>query len=431
MLKRITFLGLLLFIIFICQPTLAEQKFWSSYLMGTNYERTHRALTQYLDRMVVAYDSLPDDHEVEAVIAMGGVNKDNWRGVRYVDLPTLKLDSGDGIYGNLADEQYLYVDVNADMGESGTLRDFLSFADTRRHSDSKSMFTIFDHGASYMGNFAGIGPDDNTGHSLDLDKISSAISDSGTYFDLISFDACLMGSLEVAYTMKDHARYMLASEDVMQVEPTLMWDKVLSEYAAASDIADFAKTMVDWAVGKNQYPLGTHPTRSLIDLQKIGGLRYQLDRFGAALKGSMVDFISEDLPAYSLSQRFGRDSLEGRSVWLANDIYDFASIMLEIETDDDMRHQLRLLQDRLEDAVIYSGIDGSVPRAHGLCMAPLGMKIDNAAYHFKKGWIGHGWYSAIKEYASLASGGYDRPKLGSALSNAYVPLSGQNHRRQR
>ena len=55
---------------------------------------------------------------------------------------------------------------------------------------------------------------DSDSDALTLNELSSALSAMWPYIDLIGFDACLMGMLEVAYEVKDYADVMVASEKI-------------------------------------------------------------------------------------------------------------------------------------------------------------------------------------------------------------------------
>ncbi len=52
-------------------------------------------------------------------------------------------------------------------------------------------------------------PDD----MLSLSQIGNALSDSGIKFDIVGFDACLMGTIETAYMLEPYADYLVASEE--------------------------------------------------------------------------------------------------------------------------------------------------------------------------------------------------------------------------
>ena len=68
--------------------------------------------------MIEGYESLPEDHEVEVVVAFGGANKDGWRGMKFADMDQIMDDSEDDEFGNETwADAYLYEDDSANMDD--------------------------------------------------------------------------------------------------------------------------------------------------------------------------------------------------------------------------------------------------------------------------------------------------------------------------
>ena len=97
------------------------------------------------------------------------------------------------------------------MGEPSELEEFLSWGATNHPADNYWL-VLWDHGDG-RGN-VGTEPE-----KLTSKEIRSAISDAGVSIDLVSFDACLMGMMEVAYELRDVASYMTGSEPVSVKQP--------------------------------------------------------------------------------------------------------------------------------------------------------------------------------------------------------------------
>ncbi|MBP2115305.1 hypothetical protein J2Z70_005492 [Paenibacillus silagei] len=91
-----------------------------------------------------------------------------------------------------------------------TLRDFLVWGKTVAPSE-RYILILWDHGYGTMGGF---GADElNERKTMKVSELSKAIGSSDLYFDLIVFDACLMGTVETAYALRDQGKYLIASED--------------------------------------------------------------------------------------------------------------------------------------------------------------------------------------------------------------------------
>lgn len=91
-----------------------------------------------------------------------------------------------------------------------TLRDFLVWGKTVAPSE-RYILILWDHGYGTMGGF---GADElNERTTMKVSELSKAIDSADMYFDLIVFDACLMGTVETAYALRDQGKYLIASED--------------------------------------------------------------------------------------------------------------------------------------------------------------------------------------------------------------------------
>ena len=147
-----------------------------------------------------------------------------------------------------------------------------------------------------------MGPDEgNEFDILDLQEISNGIEagleNAGIdKLDLVGFDACLMGTFEVALAMAEHADVMVASQEL---EPGHGWDWQALEILTSNSSVD-AKTLgLAIANGYEQHAIDneteTEITLSVIDLTRIGVVKQ-------ALKALEEPFVSE---SESLAPKLG------------------------------------------------------------------------------------------------------------------------------
>lgn len=107
-------------------------------------------------------------------------------------------------------------DYELNMGDPETLTWFINYT-FENHPADRYALILWDHG----GNWEGICWDWTDDDYLTMEEIKEALANSVVdKIDLLGFDACLMGSIEVAYTMKlsGKVRVMVASED------SIPWD---------------------------------------------------------------------------------------------------------------------------------------------------------------------------------------------------------------
>lgn len=103
------------------------------------------------------------------------------------------------------------IEANIDTAayEAKTLRDFILWG-VKEAPAQRYMLVLWDHG---YGIKRGFGADElNERRSMPVSEIRKAIAEAGVYFHIIAFDACLMGTVETAYALRNHARYLIASE---------------------------------------------------------------------------------------------------------------------------------------------------------------------------------------------------------------------------
>lgn len=109
-----------------------------------------------------------------------------------------------------------------DMGNKDTLIDFATWAINTYPADHYVLI-LSDHGAGWNGGWTDDAP--VSGGKLSMQNIDEALgtilADTGVEsFELVGFDACLMGQLEVMSAIAPHARYAVGSEET---EPSLGW----------------------------------------------------------------------------------------------------------------------------------------------------------------------------------------------------------------
>lgn len=119
--------------------------------------------------------------------------------------------------------QLLEEQETANMGDAGTLSDFLSFADSNYPAD-KVAVTFWNHGG---GSVSGAAFDElHNLDSLDLAEMYQAFdavwpaNKENPALELVGFDTCLMATVDVAALFQNFSKYLVASEEV---EPGNGW----------------------------------------------------------------------------------------------------------------------------------------------------------------------------------------------------------------
>ena len=258
---------------------------WSIYwyLCGSDLESEYGAATDDLFEMMEV--NLPEN--VNVIIETGGA----WMWMNdFVDesLTERYLYSSEGL--ELVDQQPM-----ANMGEADTLADFLSFCDTNFPAD-RTMAIIWNHGG---GSVSGAAFDENYDYDqLTLSEFYEAfdavydLSLENPPLDVIGFDACLMATVDTAFTFADVAEYMVASEEF---EPGSGWyyEGWLQALAdqPGMDGAMLGQAICDTYLEECRWNMeAAEATLSVVDLSEIGPLLQAYEAMGAeALTHALVN----------------------------------------------------------------------------------------------------------------------------------------------
>ena len=364
-------------------------KLLAIYMIGSDLEEDGLAGTDDFKELIEGYESLPEDHEVEVIVAFGGANKDGWRGMKFADIYQIREDYyEDGEFGNETwADAYLYQDDGANMGDQSSLELFLNYLSDYHPSFDQSFLTFWDHGASYKG----FGPDSNFDYDdgmLHMDEITRAFQGSqvGT-FDLIGFDACNMASIEVAKVIEPYAHYMIASEEL---EPGhgWLWSKVIGFYAQEDSVIEAGEKMVDNFVQDVHGSGAKGKTLSLLDLSRYDQLVAALDPVLSTFSDQMLsnyDYSDSLIYGSVEAQEYARSEREGKRLSL--DLKHFAQLLMENLPDSDASSDLEDLIAAVDSFVVHSNHDGSKPNSFGIAIdAPENIDPEYSDYKISDAW---------------------------------------------
>lgn len=139
-------------------------------------------------------------------------------------------------------------------------------------------------------NKRGILYDDSQGTYLSNQGLTRALKDIrtnvlGKKIDIVGMDACLMAMVEVAYQMKDDARFFVGAQ---HTEPGDGWayDKFLKPLVQQSSLFGAKELSQSIVLGyKDYYSWDRECTQSAIDLSKIGAVKKGVDEILSKLNG--------------------------------------------------------------------------------------------------------------------------------------------------
>ena len=250
-----------------------------------------------------------------------------------------------------------------DMADPKVLADFIKWG-VKNYPAEHFCLIISDHGDAWKGACE----DDTHNGWMDLPEIKQALAEAqaetGKKLDIVGFDACLMANAEVGYELKDHAHYLVGSEQTEGADgwpyQAILTPDTLSvikaqNTAGAIDLepADLAMQVVNKAAD-NQ---GVLPTMSAFDLSQMQGV-------ADAVKGLKDAIVATETPSATLKQlRRDTQSFHGY-----RDLAHFAEQVAANEsiTDEKLKTAAQDVVNSVKSAVIAEQHATKFPGARGM-----------------------------------------------------------------
>ncbi len=254
------------------------------------------------------------------------------------------------------------------MADPRTLSVFIQWG-TQAYPAKKYALVLWDHGG---GSKTGIFADELFMDGvMYLDALQEAVSDGGVDFELVLFDACMMANLETAWAVRDHAAWMVASEEMVAGRGTAIGDWLQQlYYLPYCDGRSLGRWICDMTqikyANENEKQIRELITWSVINLSKIEELAIGFDRLFENL-GEMYLHDPLMLSNYCKSMFSVEEYGNGR-----DNMFDLAGIafqpLFQLTAPIDLRLNLETI---LAETVVYSvrGSGRSAARGLSFCFA--------------------------------------------------------------
>ncbi len=242
------------------------------YMCGSNLETLNGAASNDIQEMQSAGIS----KDISLLIMTGGSK--NW---------SMGFDSSETIIYEVSSRGSRIVKRfdKKNMGSRKTLTDLLVFGKENRPADNYALI-LWDHGG---GPLEGVCWDELFSmDNLNLNEITEGIrlAELDEKLSWIGFDACLMGSLEVAAALAPYADFMIASQET---EPVTGWNySFLKGIESDRNGAETGRRIID-AYFDGQEESRDILTLSCIDLSKAAEAGSAMDRFFIPLSASLSE----------------------------------------------------------------------------------------------------------------------------------------------
>lgn len=365
-----------------------KQMFFAMYMVGSDLESSGNHGTNDLLDIVEGYRRLStaERNNLGLLVAFGGSRKETWNGIRYADAVCLSRDATDGIFGN--DTCYSYVALKdtpaGNMSDKNSLIHFLTTAKDMSAGYKTVFMDFWDHGGSYLG----FGNDENfSKRCLATATMAEAFRATGFRPRIIGFDACLMGSVEVAAKLYPHADYIVTSENS---EPPHGWDYnlLIGNYRNAPTARKLADAVVDGYIDSPAHASSEGKTLSVIETASYASFQDSLDRLSVKLAAR----VSSDYA--TMVNIIEKSAISGS--YITMDLVEFLTFVKTAlpQLGDDIDD----LVGRLAETMVYFRQDGTRPSAHGISIYGMSNSIWTSNDYTEENSASSLWYAFVASY---------------------------------
>ena len=308
------------------------------YMVGSDLESNYYAASSDINEMLT---SNFDDENINLLIYTGGSKK--W----HTDV--ISSDENAIYRVKKTGLEKLESYSRTSMGDPSTLVDFINYA-YKNYKAEKYSLILWDHGG---GPIYGYGYDEyNKLDSLTLIELKDALEHSpfsdGKKLEFLGFDACLMASAEVAFTVSPYADYLIASQEV---EPGNGWNySFLGTIQKDSNVTDIGKNIIDsYSDYYSKKIDGRGISLSMIKLNKMAQFEERLnDLFSIMDQNLRLDY-SKISRSRSGTKTFGKATAVNYDLV---DLYDLID-----KLPDEYYTKVNALKSALDDLIVYQKTD--------------------------------------------------------------------------
>lgn len=327
-------------------------RYWlllSAFAMFSCSGEVERSETPAARRTVLVYlagdNSLSDEvwQKIDALVAGWHNRQDHllvWQDSRDEKAtPSLMQVVGDAVhpYTKVVKE---YPEANSADPEvfSGVLRDVINGFPAASYG-----LMLFSHGTGWLpkGSFRSI--TDDAGREMEIADFAAAIPDR--QFDFIVLEACLMGSAEVAFELRDKADYLLASSaEILSPGFTPVYAEMLPALFAQPEAALAEAAGYYYMHCNNLESPYRSATVSVIRLDKMNAL--------AEAMGKVYGLLPAEMPAAALRQIQSFDRSDNPRFFDAGSLVAYVSATAAT-SDPESRAVAEEAERALQEAVVY------------------------------------------------------------------------------
>lgn len=255
-----------------------------------------------------------------------------------------------------------------DSGDSSSLSQWLVRVFGEYEANNYSLI-LWDHGSAWIYDSVytkqiavrAIGFDDTSNNAISTANLRKALEDfsnqTGKRINLLGMDACLMGSIEVLYELKDVVDYIVASSFSLPADGYNY--KFLGQITLTHDTKNLGTKIVDAFkdyYDGNNYWEATGLSLALYDMSKVESIVSWIDSLGYRLTQIMSADLRDTIHSFYsslISYYYGDENNKPVLV----DLNGCAKFMNLYINDTDVQNYAQQIQSTLEGLVIYEYVE--------------------------------------------------------------------------
>lgn len=360
------------------------------YLIGSDLESSQGSATFDINEML---ESDFDEENVNVLIYAGGSKKWYTSEISNHENAIFAIEDGELVKKKAFDKEI--------MTKKGPLVDFIDYVYENYETDLYDLI-LWDHGG---GPIYGYGLDEfnmkNT--AMSLDTLNDALDDTKlmkeTKFDFIGFDACLMGSIEVAYSLKDKANYLIASEEL---EPGAGWNySFLGEITPETKTSEVGKIIIDEFF--TYYEEGRYKGNLTLSIMDLNDVEILVEEVNALFNKADTAININTYSKYA--RKLTRETVYGNTGRSAS-TYDLVDLMdLTNSISDEYPEEAEAVETAIKDVIVYSKDNMSNTNGISIYFPTNNKKnVDKMLTAYNNVKISKDYYNFLKKYSSFITG---------------------------
>lgn len=252
-----------------------------------------------------------------------------------------------------------------DMGDAATLNQFISWA-KQHYPARRYALIVWNHGNGWRRSAnddlgRAVSYDDETGNAIQIWELDEALQ--GHSFDVLAWDASLMQMFEVAYEVREHADYVVGSQESPPGEGypyALVFDSWRTNPNAAT--RTLTKSFVDGMLANPPYA-SRKITQSVIDTSKLPDLATALDNYAAALIANAGSLGTVIPTARDRTQRYSASAFR-----YFFDLIDLTEEINNVGVPSAVANSGQALANAAQAALVWEGHNAQSPGSRGIAV---------------------------------------------------------------